>query len=249
MVYARHLKCCARKACGFESHLTHNQKATNLPFGKFIVLMNLQSVILIIFFRKECPMSAQKGLSTRERLTGLIGKADIRHLDPKIWPSFMARIRVMILRRRFFRTLAERFACHQGEPVLIVYRYASSEKKIGGKYLYLGRIAQVKQSAYFRKVLFPTSQYVVNRDWLTELKINCVKGNIPEMVFRRDIAWLYYTQFEGEYGMDIRVGVGDVERWILENKGRYPFLIPALADALPYTLRVNVGQNARLFAC
>ena len=194
-------------------------------------------------------MSAQKRLSTREWLTGLIGKTDIRHLDPKVWPNFMVRIRVMILRRRFFRTLSRLFACHQSEPALIVYRSPSSEKKISGRYLYLGRIAQVKQSAYFRKVLFPTSQYVVNSDRLTKLKIDCVRGNIPEMVFRRDIMWLYFNQFEGEYGLDIRVGVGDVERWILENKGRYPFLIPVMADALPYTLRVNVGQTGRLFAC
>lgn len=194
-------------------------------------------------------MSA-KQQSTREQLTSLIGRIDRRYLDSRTWPNMATRIRIMLLRQRFFWVLAGLFSRHQGEPVLIVYRSPSSEKKIGGRYLYLGRIAKVKRSAaYFGKVLFPTSQYVVNRDWLTELKINCVKGNIPEMVFRKDIVELYYTQFEGGYGLDIRVGADDVERWILENKGRFPFLIPVMADALRYTLRVGVGQTARLFAC
>lgn len=194
-------------------------------------------------------MNAKKQLGTRECLTGLVNEVDIRHLSPKAWPNLLTRIRIMILKRRFFWTLAKRFACHPGEPVLVVYRSPGSETEIGGKYLYFGKIAKVKRlTIYFRGVLFPTSQYVMNREWLTELKINCVKGNIPEMVFRRDIPWLYYTQFEREYGLDLLIGTSEVEEWISEKRGRYPYLIPALADALRYTLRVDTGQTARLFA-
>ncbi|MDO8566370.1 MAG: hypothetical protein Q7S04_04295 [Candidatus Moranbacteria bacterium] len=194
-------------------------------------------------------MNAKKQLGTRECLAGLISGENIQHLNPKAWPNLVTRIRIMILKRRFFWTLAGRFVCHPGEPVLVVYRSPSSETEIGGKYLYFGKIAKVKQSAiYFRKILFPTSQYVVSRDWLTELKINCVKGNIPEMVFRRDILWLYYTRFEREYGLDLLIGTGEVEEWISGKRGLYPYLIPALADALRYTLRVGAGQTARLFA-